>query len=190
METVNETCRAICTFEKLLARGDGTRGFYPLGPEHRVYLVAEDDGWKAVTQPQWNYSCMGQICSERATAAEKGELRVNGRRLIAEQYLKLWRQAQVIPIEALGQTLGFDLFIDIERAIAAMPRHGFGLDLLNRAIINAQTASWQFSLREISHIGLLAKVMDIRCEAPITNYGHMSIKPVGNPSVGLSGGQS
>lgn len=95
----NEVRRIIADFSNFLADPEIERKAYPLGRESRLFIVgdAHPDGAIRYSligdRPEWGYSLFSTLCDYRVIEAEFGRLLANGRRLPAEKYLGLWREA-------------------------------------------------------------------------------------------------
>lgn len=71
---------------------------YPVCDETTIFLAFEGPQhgqaqWQVISAMDWWYSAFARTCFDRATRAEDGQLLPGGKRLKAETYLKLWRDA-------------------------------------------------------------------------------------------------
>lgn len=103
MKPINETGRLAISMKTMVQEHKQLR-LYPLAEETTILLVSEQQDsdppiWSIAASPQWAYSALGEVCRNRAYLAEKGKILVDGQRVKAEEYLKLWRKATESPIE-------------------------------------------------------------------------------------------
>lgn len=103
MKPINETGRLAISMKTLVQEHKQLR-LYPLSEDTTILLVSEQKYsdpsiWSIAASPQWAYSALGEVCRNRAYLAEKGQILVDGQRVKAEGYLKLWRNATERPIQ-------------------------------------------------------------------------------------------
>ena len=105
----NEVRRIIADFSNLLTDQEIERKAYPLGGESRLFIVGDEQTDGSIRfsliggGPKWGYSLISELCDYRVIEAEYGRLLAEGRRLPAEKYLGLWRDAdkQRLPLDKL-----------------------------------------------------------------------------------------
>jgi hypothetical protein len=105
----NEVRRIIADFSNLLIDQAIEREAYPLGGESRLFIVGDEQPDGSIRfsligdGPEWAYRLISELCEYRSVEAEYGRLLANGRRLPAEKYLGLWRDAdkQRLPLDKL-----------------------------------------------------------------------------------------
>lgn len=105
----NEVRRIIADFSNFLTDQAMEREAYPIGGESRLFIVGDEQPDGSIRfsligrGPEWSYRLISELCEYRAIEAEYGRLLANGRRLPAEKYLGLWRDAdkQRLPLDKL-----------------------------------------------------------------------------------------
>lgn len=121
MEKINETNRLVVEFASIF----GDTQHYPLSKTSQVWLVCESTGsdktpvWTSITGIDQLYSQVGQLCFQwHAVQAEFGERLVNGKRVGAEAYLGVWREAAAKPISVQQLTaMGIGMQISISKSL-------------------------------------------------------------------------
>lgn len=105
----NEVRRIVADFSNLVTDPEIERKAYPLGGECRLFIVGDEQPDGSIrfsligAGPEWGYRLASELCDYRVIEAEFGRLLANGRRLPAEKYLGLWRDAdkQRLPLDKL-----------------------------------------------------------------------------------------
>jgi len=157
--------------------------FIHLGPDaydnsRRIFAFREDgQAWQTVSptfdQP---YSLIGRICDDRALDVEAGILLCNDKRLIAEDYLALWREAASHPMtNAQLVARGGYLTVILKRkkrafcaAFEKMNDPSVGAALLERpdCFTDGPTVLWTLRLIDADAVATYDKILDIWCNEP------------------------
>lgn len=185
--TINETGRLAISMESLV-RDNPHLKLHPISKETIILLVNEQGTtpptWSIAAEPQWAYSALGHICRERAFKAEKGEILVDGKRLKAEAYLTLWRQATYSPMEWHDAVLRAGIIVTatvsvpaayVADVLSATTREDRLREFLDTDIGKAATvdeANWTWTLPMDSIQNMLAFATLSNCYPGLHKYGH------------------
>jgi hypothetical protein len=95
----NEVRRIVANFHHVIVNGEAESRLYPFSRETRLFIVGDKlaDGtvaYSLIGDAEWSYRLFDQLCDRRVVEAEFGRLLVDGKRLSAEKYLALWREAE------------------------------------------------------------------------------------------------
>lgn len=95
----NEVRRIVANLHHIIIDREAEQRLYPFSRETRLFIAGDKQADGSVTysligDAEWSYRLVDQLCNHRVVEAEFGRLLVDGKRMRAEKYLALWREAE------------------------------------------------------------------------------------------------